>query len=441
MRFLLRLTARHWKRIVPAALVIAVLEGAASWVIIRCSPRVPGSPGVPNALARSRPAHCRTRSRHFAEPTTRIRTIGSIRVCPKGPTHAGWWWTTSRVRHLGEASCTSLEVPESGLDPERSFPLALLSEWAGTLHGLDLVLVLGGYVDDALAEDVRAVLDPVIAVRVDADGALFSSAVLERGTGGFGFLIGPDGTILIRQSGLRVTSATPILVTLQTYAREDVLPDPASAFSMVHPLRVAQSPLDLELTYAEGGADVIEPLMPGRPTLVYRFSAGCPPCRLCSEVTSTLAAEYSGRVNVVGLSYSLTDSTVAAAAEIGRAHLSLFSEERQAAILELPATPEGRQLYAERRAEDLAASMQALPAAFPVAWDRDGRHSGALGLGDAPLPSWGLYDAGGNLVDVIPGANDTVYQNGEPLSTCYPTLSMLRARLDEALRPPESTQP
>lgn len=417
----------------PVALVVAVSIGAGSWMFFRMrppSPRLAGCSGCAGETTAGTREYSIDALRQVRYTTRRDRIYQGL--VEGSDAH---WMTTDVPEEPSShgAFVYFLRVAEGGLDPKQSFPLATLSEWADALPGLEIVLILGGYVSDELGERARSALTSTITVRIDRDGTLFSEAHIHRDTSGFGFLLGEDGAVLVRRPGLRTSNVTPSFDALQTYVREGVLPDPIYAFSMTHPSQVTQHPLALGTAYAVEQAEALDAPTLGRPTLVYRFSPGCPPCALCTEVTSSLAAEYNGRANVVGLAYLLSQAILASAVEVGHAHLAMLSEDKKAAILELPTSVEGqRDVHAQQVAE-VSEYMETLRTRFPVVIDEDARYAGALGMGGAPLPAWGLFDADGELMDILPAAQDTVYEDGEPLSICYPTLAMLRVRLDELL--------
>jgi hypothetical protein len=196
-------------------------------------------------------------------------------------------------------------------------------------------------------------------------------------------------------------------------------------FAAVHPDQVLASPW--EVIPSEEIHGQAKPGQEGLPTLVYSFSPVCVPCRLASDVTCTLAAEYAGRLRVLGLVGELSADALVSWADYATDYPGRQLPD------EVPRTDTERDAYVDRITQRAAEHVAALPHPFPFAIDWDEQYSSVLGLWNSTTPGWALFDAEGRLVEVLPGASEAVNLDGVLVDQTSPTLDELRERIDRIL--------
>ena len=100
---------------------------------------------------------------------------------------------------------------------------------------------------------------------------------------------------------------------------------------------------------------------------------------------------------------------------------------------EVPRTDAERDAYVDRITQRAADHVAALPHPFPFAIDWDDQYSSVLGLWNSTTPGWALFGADGCLVEVLPGASESVNVDGVLVEQTNPTIGELRERIDRVL--------
>ena len=316
------------------------------------------------------------------------------------------------------------DVRDPLFDPNRSFMLRLLRDWSQEILGLRIHVVLTGRAIPETLERIRDVVGPDMGLALDADEAIYDACRFDGTQPKVGFLLDGEGLVIDRMPFPRELNASVLRARLADGADLGI-PDAGTRFAAVHPDQVVASPREVVPAIEINGGDAEE--RDGLPTLAYVFGPVCGPCELATQVTCTLAAEYTGRLRVLGLVGELSANALVSWADYATDYPGRRLPD------EAPRTEAACDAYVDRIARRAADHVAALPYPFSYAIDWDEQYSSVLGLWNSTTPGWGLFDAEGRLVEVLPGAMETVNVGNEPVERTNPTIDELRERIDRVL--------
>ena len=316
------------------------------------------------------------------------------------------------------------DVRDPLFNPNRSFMLRLLRDWDREIVGLRIHVILTGRAIPETLERVRAVVAPDMGLTLDVDEAIYNACQFDGTQPKVGFLLDAEGVVVDRIPFPRELNASVLRARLEA-ATEMGIPSEPTPFAAVHPDQVVASPWDLIAPEEIHGH--VERGQKGLPTLVYTFGPVCGPCELATLATCALAAEYAGRLHVLGLVGELS-----ADALISWGEYAIDYPGRELPD-EVPRTDAERDAYVDRITQRAADHVAGLPHPFPFAMDLDDQYSSVLGLWNSTTPGWALFDADGRLVEVLPGASESVNVDGVLVEQTNPTIGELRERIDRVL--------